>query len=151
MLVFQVDLFSARGPLPRDMLDVLSRQKDIQYSSRTRLVTDYYMRQHALKLKLKKLLAKLPADQFDDEDRALKHELDDLPEITILQMIYQQMAYEGRRRTTNSAAPRCASTGMPVTTIPSALYATRTGSLWHQRTAALSSTTYTVWMIDGAG
>ena len=60
MLVFQVDLFSARGPLPRDMLDVLSRQKDIQYSSRTRLVTDYYMRQHAQNLKLKKLLAKLP-------------------------------------------------------------------------------------------
>ena len=44
MLVFQVDLFSARGPLPRDMPDVLARQKDIQYSSRTRLVTDYLPR-----------------------------------------------------------------------------------------------------------
>ena len=42
-LVFQVDLFSARGPLPRDMLDVMARQKDILYSSRTRLVTDDYM------------------------------------------------------------------------------------------------------------
>jgi NTE family protein len=31
MLVFQVDLFSARGALPRDMYDVLARQKDIQY------------------------------------------------------------------------------------------------------------------------
>ena len=49
MLVFQVDLFSARGPLPRDILEVMSRQKDIQYSSRTRLVTDYYMKQHAPK------------------------------------------------------------------------------------------------------
>src|SRR5271166_1958749 len=46
MLVFQVDLFSARGPLPRDMPDVIGRLKDIQGSSRTRLVTDYYMTQH---------------------------------------------------------------------------------------------------------
>lgn len=35
LLIFQVDLFSARGPLPRDMYDVMARQKDIQYSSRT--------------------------------------------------------------------------------------------------------------------
>ena len=42
MLVFQVDLFSARGALPRDMDDVLARQKDIQFSSRTRLVTDHF-------------------------------------------------------------------------------------------------------------
>ena len=35
MVIFQVDLFSARGALPRDMYDVMSRQKDIQYSSRT--------------------------------------------------------------------------------------------------------------------
>ena len=33
MLVFQVDLFSATGEIPRDMPEVLSRQKDIQYSS----------------------------------------------------------------------------------------------------------------------
>ena len=30
LLIFQVDLFSARGILPRDMDDVLARQKDIQ-------------------------------------------------------------------------------------------------------------------------
>ena len=39
-LAFQVDLWSARGILPRTLLDVLERQKDIQYSSRTRLGTD---------------------------------------------------------------------------------------------------------------
>src|SRR5881227_2598377 len=31
-LVFQVDLFSARGVLPRDIQDVLARHKDIMYS-----------------------------------------------------------------------------------------------------------------------
>lgn len=98
VLVFQVDLFSARGALPRDMSDVLGRMKDIQFSSRTRLVTDYYMVQHRQKLIQKKLLAKIPDDALDDEERALKTELDNLPEITILQLIYQQMAYEGQAK-----------------------------------------------------
>lgn len=40
-LVFQVDLFSARGRLPLDMGDVEARRKDIVYSSRTRMVTQY--------------------------------------------------------------------------------------------------------------
>ena len=43
-LVFQVDLFSARGVLPRDIQDVMARHKDIMYSSRTRYNTDVYRR-----------------------------------------------------------------------------------------------------------
>jgi NTE family protein len=39
-LVFQVDLFSAIGQLPRDLPAVMERHKDILYSSRTRYVTD---------------------------------------------------------------------------------------------------------------
>ena len=35
-LVFQVDLWSARGQFPHNMPRVASRQKEIQYSSRTR-------------------------------------------------------------------------------------------------------------------
>ncbi len=38
-LIFQIDLWSARGALPRDLLQVAERQKDIQFSSRTRMVT----------------------------------------------------------------------------------------------------------------
>src|SRR5206468_4591874 len=39
-LAFQVDLWSARGTWPQTIADVLLRQKDIQYSSRTRRGTD---------------------------------------------------------------------------------------------------------------
>ena len=56
-LVFQVDLFSARGVLPRDIQEVLARQKDITYSSRTRYTTDVYRRLHNLKMLLAKALA----------------------------------------------------------------------------------------------
>ena len=38
-LVFQVDLWSAKGQLPIDVLQVTERLKDIQYSSRTRSMT----------------------------------------------------------------------------------------------------------------
>ena len=98
MLVFQVDLFSARGNLPRDMYDVLARQKDIQYSSRTRLVTDYFMRKRRRDELLKRVLGKLPDDQLDAEERAAKEQLADLPEVAILLLIYQQMAYEGQAK-----------------------------------------------------
>jgi NTE family protein len=94
MLVFQVDLFSARGPLPRDMDDVLARQKDIQYSSRTRLVTDYFRDRHNRDLLAKQLLAKIPDDQLDADQRRLKARLAHMPEATILELIYQQAAYE---------------------------------------------------------
>src|ERR1700730_10066700 len=82
-LVFQVDLFSARGVLPRAIQGVLARHKDIMYSSRTRYTTDVYRRLHNLKLLLAKALTKIPADQLSDDDKRRLGELADLPEITI--------------------------------------------------------------------
>src|SRR3546814_6067748 len=40
MCIFQVDLFSAKGPMPETIFDVAQREKEIRYSSRTRLNTD---------------------------------------------------------------------------------------------------------------
>ena len=98
LLIFQVDLFSARGSLPRDMYDVMSRQKDIQYSSRTRLVTDYFMHRNKRNMLLKRVLDKLPDDTLNAEEREVKRELANPPQITILQLIYQQTAYEGQAK-----------------------------------------------------
>lgn len=98
LLIFQVDLFSARGNLPRDMYDVLARQKDIQYSSRTRLVTDYFRDRHARDLMMKKLLTRLPDSQLNKEEIQLKQSLMHMPEATILQLIYQEAAYETQAR-----------------------------------------------------
>jgi NTE family protein len=95
MLVFQVDLFSARGPTPRDMFEVMNRQKDIQYSSRTRFVTDVYRRMHQQKQCLCALFKKIPDEMLTDAERAAKQELAQLPEFTILHLIYQQAAHEG--------------------------------------------------------
>jgi NTE family protein len=98
MLVFQVDLFSARGSLPRDMYDVLARQKDIQYSSRTRLVTDYFQQRHEADLFLRRVLDKVPEELLTDEEREAKRRLAEIPEVSILHLIYQQTAYESQAK-----------------------------------------------------
>ena len=97
-LVFQVDLFSARGSLPRDMYDVLARQKDIQYSSRTRLVTDYFQQRHEADLFLRRVLDKVPEELLTDEEREAKRRLAEIPEVSILHLIYQQTAYESQAK-----------------------------------------------------
>jgi NTE family protein len=97
-LIFQVDLFSARGLLPRDIQDVMARHKDIMYSSRTRYNTDVYRRIHDWKMRLRGVFAKVPEDRLSDEERELKEHLADLPDITIILLIYQQKAYEGHAK-----------------------------------------------------
>jgi NTE family protein len=89
-LIFQVDLFSARGVLPRDIQDVMARHKDIMYSSRTRYNTDLYRRIHTWKVRFSAALRKISDDRLSDDERQLRDELAKLPEITILQLIYQQ-------------------------------------------------------------
>jgi NTE family protein len=97
-LVFQVDLFSSRGVLPRDIHDVMARHKDIMYSSRTRHNTDVYRRLHTWKTRLYQALAKVPVEALSDDERKMRDELADLPEMAILHLIYQQKAYEGHAK-----------------------------------------------------
>ena len=94
-LVFQVDLFSARGPLPRTIQDVAARQKDIMYSSRTRQITDSFQRLQRWKKRAYNALIKVPDADLNDEERAMRDKLSNLPGHSIIQLIYQQMAYEG--------------------------------------------------------
>src|ERR1700759_1985674 len=53
LLIFQVDLFSARGPLPLSLLDAAEREKDIRYSSRTRMNTDKNKQIHNARMALR--------------------------------------------------------------------------------------------------
>lgn len=97
-LVFQVDLFPARGPLPRDLNDVASREKDIRFSSRTRMNTDAFTRQRQWQLRLKRALAKVPEAALTAEEKAMREQLATLPQLAILQMVYQAKVYEGQAK-----------------------------------------------------
>lgn len=98
MLIFQVDLFPAEGPLPLEITDVWSRTKDIQYSSRTRHVTDQYLAQMKLHKAVNKLLAKLPPEMADDpEVKRLKALIPD-GAVNIVHLIYRSREWESGAR-----------------------------------------------------
>jgi NTE family protein len=61
-LAFQVDLWSAAGALPRDLADVLEREKEIRYSSRTRKGTQVFTRRQNVRHHVNALLSKLPPE-----------------------------------------------------------------------------------------
>ena len=94
-LIFQVDLFSAHGALPRTIMDVEGRHKEIMYSSRTRQVTDMFQRLQRWKTRAYRALQKIPEADLNDEERAMLEKLADLPVHSIIHLIYQQQAYEG--------------------------------------------------------
>ena len=60
LLIFQVDLFSARGDLPASLLEAAEREKDIRFSSRTRMSTDKNKQIHNARKAVRDLLGKLP-------------------------------------------------------------------------------------------
>jgi NTE family protein len=94
-LVFQVDLFNARGKIPQSMAEVNARQKDIMYSSRTRNATDRFKKIHNLEIELSHALKRIPKDKLTDEDHALLKTLDEKSQINVLHLIYHQHEYEG--------------------------------------------------------
>jgi len=98
LLIFQVDLFPAEGPLPQGITGTYSRQKDIQYSSRTRQMTDEYMRRQRAQEKAQALIDRLPPDLADSpEARALK-ELFREGAVNIVHLIYRTRPWESGAR-----------------------------------------------------
>ena len=94
LVVLQVDLFSARGPMPHTLSEVIERQKDITYSSRTRMNTDTVAVNVNLQQALADLLAKLPARlRNDDAVKALQAQMTHEP-IDIFHLIYRDKPYE---------------------------------------------------------
>jgi len=94
-LAFQVDLWSARGALPRSMAEVATRQKEIQYSSRTRANSDSFRQRQKLRSAVSELLAKLPDELRDaPEYRVLRPEAD-RKVYNLIHLIYRSMTYEG--------------------------------------------------------
>ncbi|RYF64567.1 MAG: patatin-like phospholipase family protein, partial [Comamonadaceae bacterium] len=94
LVVLQVDLFSARGPMPTTLSEVLERQKDITYSSRTRMNTDALAANVNLQQAIADLIAKLPpALRNDASVAAVQAELTHQP-IDIFHLIYRDKPYE---------------------------------------------------------
>jgi NTE family protein len=94
-LAFQIDLWNARGELPKDMIEVEVRQKEIVYSSRNRAATDEYKRVQRLRIALAHLISQLPQELRDGEDVKLLQEVANDKVCNIVHLIYRAKKYEG--------------------------------------------------------
>ncbi len=92
--VFQVDLFSASGHMPRDMLEAAAREKEIRFSSRTRLNTQIAREQEKMRKALKRVLEKVPAELANDPDVQYLLGEQDGGGTTVVHLIYQRRGYE---------------------------------------------------------
>ncbi len=97
-LAFQVDLWSARGELPGNLAEVATRQKEIQFSSRTRANTDQFKRLQEVRCALANLLQKLPAELSHSDEAKLLTEIADHKVYSIVHLIYRAKNYEGHSK-----------------------------------------------------
>lgn len=100
--LFQVDLFNARGALPRTLAEVADREKDIRFSSRTRALTDTLRERHEMRRRLHELAALLPASRrAEPRVKALLAGLGGLeaePAVTLVHLIHRHKGSETQAR-----------------------------------------------------
>jgi NTE family protein len=94
LLIFQVDLFSARGPLPESLLEATEREKDIRFSSRTRMNTDKNRQLHEARKALRDLMGKLPEDLKNDPSVKFLCQAAKENTVTVVHLIYKSKNYE---------------------------------------------------------
>src|ERR1700733_3755813 len=94
LLIFQIDLFSARGPLPVSLLEAAEREKDIRFSSRTRMSTDKNRQVHNAREALRALIGRLPDYLKNDPSVEILREAAKENTVTVIHLIYRSKNYE---------------------------------------------------------
>lgn len=97
-LIFQVDLWSARGEAPRDLVEVAIRAKEIQFSSRTRAATDSFRKLQRLRAVYNELLALMPPELAATPQARLLARAADPAVYNIVQLVYRSPSYEGQSK-----------------------------------------------------
>ena len=94
-LAFQVDLWSADGELPLNLQEAEVRQKEIQYSSRTRAATDQFKHAQMLRRAFRQILEHLPDELRTMPEVAVLAKESDEKVYNIVHLIYHSKRYEG--------------------------------------------------------
>lgn len=94
LLIFQVDLFSARGDLPVSLLEAAEREKDIRFSSRTRMNTDKNKQLHNARMAVRDLIGRLPDYLKNDPSVELLRKASKENTVTVVHLIYKSKNYE---------------------------------------------------------
>ncbi|MGN6648494.1 DUF3734 domain-containing protein [Trinickia sp.] len=95
-LVFQVDLWSSRGTLPGNFLDISERTKDIQYSSRTRAITAFMSQNQKHARMIKALLEHVPEEVRRTHPLLLEaQQVANSGAVNVVHLIYKNKSFEG--------------------------------------------------------
>ena len=94
-LCFQVDLFHAYGQSPYNLDEVAERDKDIRYSSRTRVSTEAFRDKHEVRHAINELHKLLPEELKKTEQAKRLYELGCVTRMDIVQLIYRPFAPQG--------------------------------------------------------
>jgi len=95
-LIFQVDLWSARGRLPGNFLDISERTKDIQYSSRTRAITAFLEAEKKHASLIQQLLEHIPEEVRKSHPLMRRAQrVADGRAVNVVHLIYMNKAFEG--------------------------------------------------------
>ena len=94
-LAFQIDLWNARGELPRNLLDADVRAKEIRFSSRTRAGIDLYKYAQKRRIAVATLLERLPDELRDLPEVAMLAAEANKKVCNIVHLIYRAKKYEG--------------------------------------------------------
>ncbi|MDY6949742.1 MAG: DUF3734 domain-containing protein, partial [Pseudomonadota bacterium] len=97
-MIFQVDLFNARGAMPQNLIEVYQREKDIRYSSRTRLNTDLERELVQLRNAATRIAAKLPPELRDDPDGKVLAQCSEYGAVTVVHLINRDEGYEAQSK-----------------------------------------------------
>jgi NTE family protein len=97
-LAFQIDLWSARGEYPRNLLEVDTRQKEIRYSSRTRLASNQFKKKQIIRRAAAQLLGKLPKELLQTPEAEMLASEADEKVYNLIQLIYRTKNYEGNAK-----------------------------------------------------
>ncbi len=97
-LAFQIDLWNARGEVPGNMSEVMVREKEIQYSSRTRANTDNFRHAQRMRNALADAVDKLPPELRALPEFAPLIEHQDRSVYNIVHLIYRAKHYEGHAK-----------------------------------------------------
>ncbi len=94
-LVFQVDVFAARGAVPTDLDGVTEREKDIRYSSRTRAGDMAARATHNLRIHINNLWEKLPPELRATAEAQALYEFGCETTMDVAQLIYRPAVRQG--------------------------------------------------------
>ncbi|MGN6082614.1 DUF3734 domain-containing protein [Trinickia sp.] len=95
-LVFQVDLWSSRGTLPGNFLDISERTKDIQYSSRTRAITAFMSQNQKHARMIKALLEHVPEEVRRTHPLLIEaQQAAHGGSVNVVHLIYKNKSFEG--------------------------------------------------------